>query len=221
MEASSSPSKVKSPTKLSQINPAKRRQYTEVKQGEFAVELWWIPPTHVRLHDVKSLRTTTLLGEIVGVFDCSYEEDDMSEVERLQSVTYEVEVVLKDSVFKSFFGFRKQEQVRFEVSAESLWSSSLGSELATAYELYFYAEQGYWGVSMTHDRLQQVNRMVLEKVREVRILGDEPTEENCELAHVWLRAVAKLASTQIQQCEISDLLREVRDKKTEARLVES
>ena len=126
---------MKSPIKLSQISPTKRRQYTVVKQGEFAVELWWVPPSHVRLLDVKSLRTTTLLGEIVGVFDCSYEEDDMSEVERLQSVTYEVEVVLKDSVFKSFFGFRKQEQVRFEVSAESLWSSSLGSELATAYEL--------------------------------------------------------------------------------------
>ena len=98
MEAYSSPSKVKSPTKLSQINPAKRRQYTEVKQGEFAVELWWIPPTHVRLHDVKSLRTTTLLGEIVGVFDSSYEEDDMSEVERLQSVTYEVAFIFSSSL---------------------------------------------------------------------------------------------------------------------------
>ena len=183
---------MKSPTKLSQINPAKRRQYTEVKQGEFAVELWWIPPTHVRLHDVKSLRTTTLLGEIVGVFDCTYEDDDMSEEERLQSVTYEVEVELKDSVFRSFFGFRKQDKVRFEVPAESLWASSMGSELATAYELYFFAEQGYWGLPMTYgSRMQQVNRMVLEKVREVRILGDEPTEENCELAHVWLRAVAK------------------------------
>ena len=113
-----------------------------VKQGEFAVELWWIPPTHVRLHDVKSLRTTTLLGEIVGVFDCTYEDDDMSEEERLQSVTYEVEVELKDSVFRSFFGFRKQDKVRVEVPAESLWASSMGSELATAYELYFFAEQG-------------------------------------------------------------------------------
>ena len=110
MEAYSSPSKVKSPIKLSQISPTKRRQYTVVKQGEFAVELWWVPPSHVRQLDVKSLRTTTLLGEIVGVFDCAYEEDDMSEVERLQSVTYEVEVVLKDSVYMSFFGFRKQEK---------------------------------------------------------------------------------------------------------------
>ena len=95
MEASSSPSKVKSPTKLSQVSPAKRRQYTVVKQGEFAVELWWMPPTHVRLLDVKSLRTTTLLGETVGVFDCSYEEDDMREEEQLRSVTYEVEVELR------------------------------------------------------------------------------------------------------------------------------
>ena len=62
-------------------------------------------------------------------------------------------------------------------------------------------------------RLQQVNRMVLEKVREVRILGDEPTEENCELAHVWLRAIAKIASTHIQQLQISELLREVSKKK--------
>ena len=73
-------------------------------------------------------------------------------------MTYEVEVVLKDSVFMSFFGFRKQENVRFEVSAESLWASSMGSELATAYELYFFAEQGYWGLPMTHgSRMQQVS----------------------------------------------------------------
>ena len=57
-------------------------------------------------------------------------------------MTYEVEVELKDIVFRSFFGFRKQDQVRFDVSAESLWASSMGSELATAYELYFFAEQG-------------------------------------------------------------------------------
>ena len=54
--------------------------------------------------------------------------------------------------------------------------------------------------------------MVLEKVREVRILGDEPTEENCELAHVWLRAVAKIASTHIQQRQIFELLRVVSKK---------
>ena len=67
---------------------------------------------------------------------------------------------------------------------------------------------------MTHgSRLQQVNRMVLEKVREVRVLGDEPTAENCELAQVWLRAVAKIAATQIKQRQISSLLRDVSNKK--------
>ena len=126
----------------------------------------------------------------------------MSEEEQRKSMTYEVEVDLRDSVFRSFFGFRKQYQVRFDV----LWASSLGAELATTYELYFYAEQGYWGLTMTHgSRLQQANKMVLEKVRGVRMLGDEPTAENCEIAHgiVWLRAVAKIASTHIQQRQIS------------------
>ena len=114
-----------------------------VKQGESAIKLWWIPPTHICLHDVKSLQTTTLLGEIVGVFDCAYEEDEMSEEEQRKSVPYEVEVDLRDSGFRSFFGFRKQDQVGFDVPAESLWVSFWGAELATTYELCFYAEQGY------------------------------------------------------------------------------
>ena len=138
----------------------------------------------------------------------------MSVEAQVAEVTCEVEVVLKDSVFRSFFGFRKQDQVRLDVPAESLWATSMRSELAAAYELYFFSEQGYWGLPMTHGgRKQQVSRMVLEKVREIRILGEEPTAENCELAQLWLRTVAKIASTNLYQTQVSELLREVSMKR--------
>ena len=47
------------------------------------------------------------------------------------------------------------------------------------------------------------------------MLGDEPTAENCEIAHVWLQAVAKIASTHIQQHQISELLRDVSKKRVQ------
>ena len=78
-----------------------------VQEGD-TLQLRWIPPESVNVFDIKSLRTTAVLGEITGVFDCTYEEDDdVSLEQQLAQVSYEVEVAMEDSDMRSFFGFRK------------------------------------------------------------------------------------------------------------------
>ena len=52
-------------------------------------------------------------------------------------------------MLRSFFGFLKEEKVRFETPAEEIWARTMGTELATAYELHFFAEQGCWGSPRT------------------------------------------------------------------------
>ena len=102
------------------------------------MELWWLPPAHVGLHDVASFREAKSLGEVTGVFDCEYSdcyEDMLSNAELRDMVTYEVEVQLGNKEYAAFFGFQGKDRILFNVPAESLWGLTEGKALATAYEL--------------------------------------------------------------------------------------
>ena len=77
----------------------------------------------VGLHDVTSFRATKSLGEVTGVFDCEYsdcDEEMLSNAELRDMITYEVEVQLGTQENAAVFGFKGQDNIRFNVSAESL-----------------------------------------------------------------------------------------------------
>ena len=78
----------------------------------------------------------------------------------------------------------------FEIAAESLWDLADGWVLATAYELFFYVTYGEWGHPMlVPERRQQIGATVLRAVRKHNS-DFEPSSENCEIAELWLQAVA-------------------------------
>ena len=101
-----SPVKAKSPTKiLSQILPRQRRQYVVLVQGSYGVELWWRTPSHITVEDVPGFQGEVKIGDVLGVFDCSYEENEQDIELRRASVSYEIEVTL-DGSSSAFFGFK-------------------------------------------------------------------------------------------------------------------
>ena len=118
--------------RMSTTLPKQRRQWTELRSRNGRVELWWTPPAHVGLHDVTNFRTTRSLGEVTGVFDCEYTDCDeamLSNEELRNMITYEVEVELSDKESAVFFGFKGKDNIRFNVSAESLWDLTEGKAL--------------------------------------------------------------------------------------------
>ena len=162
-----------------------------------------MPSAHVGLHDVTGFREAKSLGKVTGVFDCEYfdcEEEEFSNAELRDMISYEVEVQLGNLENAAFFGFQGQDKIRFHVSAESLWELKEGKALATAYELYFLTQYGVWGTPMTAaGRIQQVSRTVLGEVRKHKRLKLEPADKVCEIAKLWLEAVSikgfKLSAT--------------------------
>ena len=176
------------------------------------VELWWVPPAHVGLHDVADFREAKSLGEVTGVFDCEYpdiDEDSVSKAELREMVTYEIEVLLRAKEYAAFFGFKGRDKIRFRVPAESLWKLTEGKALATAYELFFFTEYGVWGTPMTAaGRIQQVSSTVLAEVRKHKLNKLVPEDSVCEIAKLWLVAVTRKASDYLRQQEISELLTE-------------
>ena len=147
--------------------------------------MWWLPPSHVGLHDVAGFREAKSLGEVIGVFDCEYsdcDEDTLSKAELRDLVTYEAEVPLGNKECAALFCFQGKDRIRFNVPAETLWGLTEGKALATAYELYFYTEYGVWGTPMTAaGRIQQVSRTVLDEVRRHKRENLVPADAVCEL----------------------------------------
>ena len=89
-----------------------------------------------------------------------------------------------------------------------------GAALATAYELYFMGQNGQWGIPMTlQSRLSSVYNIVLAEVRSLTDQGVHPTESNCEIAFLWLKAVSKMANLKIRQDMILSDLRAVTEKR--------
>ena len=60
------------------------------------------------------------------------------------------------------------------------------------------------------DRVQGINAVVLSEVRKITSQGMKTTEDNCEIAYLWLKAVAKLAAIRLQQDDILDMLYKVK-----------
>ena len=145
--------KEKSPLKfslLSSLSPKKRREHVVVRQVVEALEVWWTPPEHIRVKDVTALKKERFVGSVTGIFDSSYSDEvDLSAQQQRELILYEVEVAEMDADLRSVFGFRTKDDVRFEVPAEKIWLLPAGRALATAYELYYYTEQGEWGIPMS------------------------------------------------------------------------
>lgn len=206
--------RAKSPTKiLSQILPRQRRQYVVLVQGSYGVELWWRTPSHITVENVPGFQGEVKIGDVLGVFDCSYEENEQDMEQRRASVSYEIEVTL-DGSSSAFFGFKESDRGKFDVYAESLWLMPDGAALATAYELYFMGQNGQWGLPMTlPSRKSSVHNIVLAEVRALTEQGVHPTESNCEIAYLWLKAVSKMANLKIRQDMILSDLRAVKKKR--------
>ena len=147
------------------------------------------------------------MGEVTGVFAVSYPDDeDLSEDEVRRQMKYEVEVSIADADTRRFFGFKARDDVHFDVAAESLWELADGWALATAYELFFYVSYGEWGHPiLVPERRQQIGATVLAAVRKHNS-GFEPSSENCEIAELWLQAVAVKASLHLKQQELLENL---------------
>ena len=174
------------------------------------VNLEWCPPLHISVHDVKGFKEEFQIAEVTGVFDCFVKGDELSDELTSDSVWYEVEAELSKEAAQ-FFGFRQNEPGRFKFPAESLWAIPAGVPLATAYELYYVATNGEWGHSMSvAERVQGTNAVVLSEVRKITSQGLKATEDNCEIAYLWLKAVAKLAAIRLRQEDIQDMLYKVK-----------
>jgi len=182
-------------------------------QGIYGVELWWRTPSHITVEDVPGFQGEVKIGDVLGVFDCSYEENEQDMEQRRASVSYEIEVTL-DGGSSAFFGFKESDRGKFDVYAESLWLMPDGAALATAYELYFMGQNGQWGIPMTlPSRKSSVHNIVLAEVRALTEQGVHPTESNCEIAYLWLKAVSKMANLKIRQDMILSDLRAVKEKR--------
>ena len=202
----------KSPIKLmSQVLPRQRRKYVSMTpNSDGGVNLEWCPPLHISVHDVKGFKEEFQIAEVTGVFDCFVKGDELSDELTSDSVWYEVEAELSKEAAQ-FFGFRQNEPGRFKFPAESLWAIPAGVPLATAYELYYVATNGEWGHSMSvAERVQGTNAVVLSEVRKITSQGLKATEDNCEIAYLWLKAVAKLAAIRLRQEDIQDMLYKVK-----------
>ena len=193
--------------KMSQIMPRKRRQWVEARAGDGGVELWWVPPTHISAQGEPNFENSRLVGAVTGVFEVSYPEDeDLSEDEVRKQMKYEVEVSIADADTRGFFGFTAKMMSHFEIAAESLWELADGWVLATAYELFFYVTYGEWGHPMlVPERRQQIGATVLRAVRKHNSVF-EPSSKKCEIAELWLQAVAVKASLYVKQQELLERL---------------
>ena len=158
---------------------------------------------HISAPGEPNFENSRLVGAVTGVFEVSYPEDeDLSEDEVRKQMKYEVEVSIADADTRGFFGFTSKKATHFEIAAESLWELADGWVLATAYELFFYVTYGEWGHPMlVPERRQQIGATVLRAVRKHNS-GFEPSSKKCEIAELWLQAVAVKASLYVKQQEL-------------------
>ena len=174
------------------------------------VNLEWVPPPHISVHDVKGFKEDFQVADVTGVFDCFVKGDELSDELSIDSIWYEVEAGLSEEAAR-FFGFRQNEPGRFKFPAESLWTIPEGVPLAAAYELYYVATNGEWGHSMSvAGRVQGINAVVLSEVRKVTSQGMKATLDNCEIAYLWLKAAAKLEAMRLRQDDILSMLNNVK-----------